>query len=477
MSRLRTQALRFIAAQALAIAVLLCSAAAPGAGPAAGREVERSAEVSEPEISDADREPTDPEAAQDEEALEGELLEHEGPEPEDRPVPTIDPEGWSYEWRNGSRLTRNDGRHKLFFGGQVQYEGAAFRLDDDLKLTDEHGWESDSDFRRLRAYVQGFAFHHLMFKVSYDFEDEEVKDLFAGVRGLGRLGAVQGGYMKVPFSLEQATSLRNLTFLERSLANALAPGRNTGVLATNTHFERRLRWAAGLFFLDESLAEIDETVEGLENDWEVAARVNWVPVSSEDGSRLVQVGCSYAHIFSDARSLAIGQRPESRLVPALIKTPGGPLEGQGVDGADRFGVEFAWLEGSLSIQAEALGLNIRRDGGSSHLFFWGGYAQVAYFLTGERRVYGRAAGAFGRVIPKKPFRPSARQWGAFQVAARVSTLDLNHSDVRGGQQLDFTLGLNWYLLANLRFAANYVHGHVFGQGEVDILQARLQVDF
>jgi len=81
------------------------------------------------------------------------------------------------------------------------------------------------------------------------------------------------------------------------------------------------------------------------------------------------------------------------------------------------------------------------------------------------------------VIPKKPFRPSARQWGAFQVAARVSTLDLNHSDVRGGQQLDFTLGLNWYLLANLRFAANYVHGHVFGQGEVDILQARLQVDF
>jgi hypothetical protein len=31
-------------------------------------------------------------------------------------------------------------------------------------------------------------------------------------------------------------------------------------------------------------------------------------------------------------------------------------------------------------------------------------------------------------------------------------------------------------LANLRFTANCVHGCVFGQGDVDIVQARLQVD-
>ena len=81
------------------------------------------------------------------------------------------------------------------------------------------------------------------------------------------------------------------------------------------------------------------------------------------------------------------------------------------------------------------------------------------------------------MIPQSPFRPSKRQWGAFQIAARVSTLDLNDSDIRGGQELNFTLGLNWFLLANLRLSANYVHGRVFGQGDVDILQARFQVDF
>jgi len=474
MSRLRTQGMRRIATWFLAIALLLYPAAALAADPATGPGAEESAEASEPETPAPEPERTEAEAAQEEEAaLKDELLEQEKPEPEDRPVPAIDPEGWSYRWNNGSDLVRNDGRFELLFGGQVQYEGAAFHLDDGLKQTDGEGWDSDSDFRRLRAYVQGFAFDHFLFKVSYDFEDEELKDLYAGVRGLGPLGAVQGGYMKEPFSLEQATSLRYTTFLERSLANALAPGRNTGVLATSTHFERRLRWATGVFFLNESLGETDGSVEGLENDWEIATRVNWVPVSREDGRRLVMAGCSYSHIFSDASGLTIGQRPESRLVPKLVKTPEIP----GIEGGDRFGVELAWLEGSLSLQAEAIGLNISREQGFSDLFFWGGYAQVSYFLTGERRIYGRASGVFGRVIPKNPFRPFARQWGAFQVAARVSMLDLNDAEIRGGQELNFTLGLNWYLLSNLRLSANSVHGRVFGQGDVDILQARLQVDF
>ncbi len=184
-------------------------------------------------------------------------------------------------------------------------------------------------------------------------------------------------------------------------------------------------------------------------------------------------GCSYSHIFSDTGGLTFGQRPESRLVSSLVKTPEIPS----IDGADRFGIELAWLEGSLSVQTEVIGLSVRGDKGSSDLFFWGGYAQVAYFLTGENRIYGRASGVFGRVIPQKSFRPSARQWGAFQVAARVSMLDLNDAEIRGGQELNFTLGLNWYLLSNLRLSANYVHGRVFSQGNVDILQARLQVDF
>jgi phosphate-selective porin OprO/OprP len=459
------------------VAALLLQSISSLAGDAvADPEAATSAELNESTTPDRAAAQTDAEAVQEveEKALEDELLEQEMPEPEKLRIPWIPhPQRWTYEWRNRSHLVRNDGRYELLFGGQVQYGAALFHLDGDLERSEEDGWDSDWDFRRLRFYAQGFAFDHLMFKVSYDFEDEEVKDAFAGLRGLGRLGTVQVGYMKEPFSLEQAMSLQNHTFLERSLANALVPGRNTGLLATNSHFERRLRWAAGVFFLDESLAEEDESLTGLEDDWEIALRASWIPIEAEDGGRLLEVGLSYGHIFSDAGGLSIGQRPESRLVPALIRTPGI----NGIDGADRLGFELAWLEGSLSVQAEVIGANIRRDQGFSDLFFWGGYAQVSYFVTGERRVYGRASGVFGRVIPRSPFRPRSRQWGALQVAARLSVLDLNDSDIRGGQETNLTLGLNWYLLANLRLSANYVHGHVFGQDDVDILETRLQVDF
>ena len=63
-------------------------------------------------------------------------------------------------------------------------------------------------------------------------------------------------------------SLRYHTFLERSLANALVPKRNTGVLATSTHFERRLRWAADLrvSFNEESWPQ------GTSTEWDTAPR-------------------------------------------------------------------------------------------------------------------------------------------------------------------------------------------------------------
>jgi phosphate-selective porin OprO/OprP len=131
---------------------------------------------------------------------------------------------------------------------------------------------------------------------------------------------------------------------------------------------------------------------------------------------------------------------------------------------DLFNLELATILGSFSAQAEFTGSYVHRPGSGSGVarggrdpFFFGGYGFVSYFLTGERRNYELGKGRFGRVSPLANFNPARGDWGAWEVAARFSYLDLTDRDIRGGEQWDVTAGLNWYLFPNLRFMLNYVH--------------------
>ncbi|MEQ1785070.1 MAG: porin, partial [Hyphomonadaceae bacterium] len=72
-------------------------------------------------------------------------------------------------------------------------------------------------------------------------------------------------------------------------------------------------------------------------------------------------------------------------------------------------------------------------------------------ITGERQRYSLGAGTFGEV------RPDGDNWfGAWEVAARYSTLDLTDGGVNGGEEKNLTVGVNWYVNRNVRVSANYV---------------------
>jgi phosphate-selective porin OprO/OprP len=108
----------------------------------------------------------------------------------------------------------------------------------------------------------------------------------------------------------------------------------------------------------------------------------------------------------------------------------------------------------------------RLPGGERDLHFWGGYAQVAYTLTGEARGYDRRFGKLATNIfnvntPGWATRRDGGGWnfgrGAWELAARYDYLDLNDSTVRGGIAQGVTLGLNWYLNNNFKFQFDYVN--------------------
>jgi len=412
--------------------------------------------------------------------------------PETAPVSTGPPQ-WEFGWNNGFKLERTDGSAELKFGGRIQADGAVISesngLSDDLRALGGDGQGNGVEFRRARLFFEGTVYERLFFKAQYDFAggDADFKDVYVGLKGLGPVGKVQVGQFKEPFFLDEQTSSNYITFMERGLNAAFFPDRNMGVMATNTAAEKRFVWQLGVF------RDTDDFGDAFSNfsktDWDTALRLSGLPLWDDDGSRFIHLGAGYVHRFR-GETERFRQRPEAHLADRFIDT--GNMNASGVD---LFNGELAWVHGPLSIQGEYTHALVNRDGdqgeGGDNVGFWGAYGQVSYFLTGEHRVYELGNGRFGRVKPIASLNPAKGDWGAWEIAARYSYLDLNDSNVRGGKLWDVSAGVNWYLFPNARIMLNYIHADVSSRrtpflplpptstiaGTGNIVQTRFQVDF
>jgi phosphate-selective porin OprO/OprP len=97
--------------------------------------------------------------------------------------------------------------------------------------------------------------------------------------------------------------------------------------------------------------------------------------------------------------------------------------------------------------------------------FEGGYAQASHTLTGETHTYNPATAAYNGIVPAHPFSLESGGWGAWEIAGRFSTINLNNqlasaNGVAEGRQDVFTAGLNWYVSGNIRCMFNYLHGDI-----------------
>jgi phosphate-selective porin OprO/OprP len=127
-----------------------------------------------------------------------------------------------------------------------------------------------------------------------------------------------------------------------------------------------------------------------------------------------------------------------------------------IDGASeilRTGLEASRVDGRFSWQSELLSSRVKRDAGDT-LHFWGAYLYASWFLSEDSRNYDFGQGQFLPLRVAAPVR--AGGWGAFEVAARASYVDLQDGDVNGGKESNLSLGLNWYLNDRLRLMGNVV---------------------
>lgn len=145
-----------------------------------------------------------------------------------------------------------------------------------------------------------------------------------------------------------------------------------------------------------------------------------------------------------------------------------------------YGAELAAVRGRWHAAAETHWLKAIGPGADSS--FFGGYAEIGYFLTDDSRPYRN--GIFAGAKPSAPLGKGGI--GAVQINLRYDYLDLNDGVVRGGRQNAWFAGLVWTPIDYLRFNLN--HGYLDYAGAaipagrrrdygVHVTGARMELDF
>ena len=327
---------------------------------------------------------------------------------------------------------------------------------------------SGTKLRRARLAIKGNVTPNWAYKLSLDFAENAVSVKDAFIRYLGfKPYYLTVGQFKEPFSLEELTSSKYITFMERGLPNALVPGRRIGIgLNTYGDFSRTNKYTAAIGLFGK---KVGTPVTVNNEGYGVTGRMTDAYVPSKNV--VVTGGVSAGYRKPDgSQQVEFSSLPEADVNDTkLIDT--GIINN--VNHMLLYGVEAAAEYHSLSAQTEFIQTYLTRGAGNSNVSFYGWYAYVSWFMTGESRPYEEDDGTFGRVKP-------LHSYGAWELAVRYSGLSLNSNNISGGDEHNITLGLNWYVNPYVRFMANYVKAYTKKSGVSDnpnVFELRAQIDF
>ena len=341
-------------------------------------------------------------------------------------------------------------------------------------------------FRRARLAVAGDVSPQTSYILEFDFAQGQPRFVDVWMQFANTsVGNIRIGRYRQPFGMTELTSVRDLPFLERPLAFALSPFRQTGVMFSDSAYDQRVTWAAsGYRYLSDNFGNVYADAGG----YGLATRLTVLPYTNGP-DRLVHLGFNYSYNdpgrdmlqFVSTNEFFMGQNPVlgpgGLSVLPIVAVP--PFVNSGVLPAGHtnlFNIEGAVSLGRMVLQSEARWASVQTLQGQSFTYP-AAYAHVRYMLTGETIPYQRDSGVFGRVTPQ------FGRYGAWELAARLSYIDLNGYMPRvfGGRLTNTTLGLNWYVNNNTKFQFNWIYSALddpaAGDGSASTLAFRGHIDF
>ncbi|HEX7944971.1 MAG TPA: porin [Phenylobacterium sp.] len=386
------------------------------------------------------------------------------------------------------------------------------------------------NFRRARFGIDGKLFRDFDYSFIYEFGG-------SGQEDPGRLyeAAITYTYLK-PFrfkvgafepniGLAAAVSTSQMPLMERPApaevarnvaagdsrvafqvsANDVIGAGDTGVAA---------RWMISSAYTANVIATgssaASATTQPFDEQNAVIARATIAPFYSTDWQAHFGVNYQYVLHPNDQLGNPVGAATGVRYPSQLRDRPELRLDGTrlvetgAIDSrhTEVFGVEGAFMTGPAMIEGEWFRYKIDRRfitaATAPDPHFTGWYVQGSWVLTGESRVYNPVEARFDAPKLNYSFNPEAGTWGAFELAARYSDLDLNYHEgapgttpaaalgaVRGGEQKIYTVGMNWYLNPSMRVMVDFQHVKIDRLGATGLqvgqtynaLAARGQVNF
>ena len=422
--------------------------------------------------------------------------------------------------------------------GFTQFDTILYSQDENNRNTVGDA-QNGAGFRRLRLAVNGKVAEFTAYQLEVDFATAgrpSFFDCFVEQSNIPYAGAVKIGQFCQPFSIDSLTGFRNLTFLERSLPFlAMVPFRRIGIQASDLTDDERTALAYSFYrsggFNNAPLGDDRFATDfGDIGGFAFSTRMTHLLLYDEPAQDryLWHIGGGYNFSALAANDAVGSGSPGNAGTPepfyqAKTSPEFGSVSypefssnfGSAVNGAPSFvdtgryqannfhlfGVETVYQAGPVGIQSEYMATIV--DSVAGPVFYHGAYAQIAYRLTGEHRVYDKKLGTLGRLTPYTDFIPldgSIRGWGAWEIAARYSFVDLRNpnsldghyynnatntftgtSKAGNGILQDTTVGINWFLNAHTKIQFNWIHAFLDndanGYSNADLFATRVQVDF
>lgn len=344
-----------------------------------------------------------------------------------------------------------DGDFTWRLGGRLHLDGTFYNNEGG---SDE---KSGVDARRARIELQGTLYKNWMWKLDYEFgQTEQVKQGFrdAYIRYLmkdmipGFPTFITVGQFKEYFGLEHANSSNHMPFVERAQVSRVfhdfaeaSDGRRIGVGVQTAGNDL---WTAAFGVFGKNVS--GDSGDGHSDPIAVEGRATLSPIHTSDTA--VHLGFAGNWIsLDDPKQARFSQRPEARIGATRFVDTGVIA---GAEDVNRWGMEAGGIYGPLWVQGEYLIADVHRKGADTASFD-GWHTDIGWVLTGESRGYDWHNGVFLNPKPHANFSLGGDGWGALELAARYSVLDLNSHNIRGGRETNVTAGLHWFVNPTFAF--------------------------